>query len=58
MAPRLAVAATDILAVGEERLGPPREAIRFNLANVAHLERLRRMIRRAAKAATWIVETP
>ena len=50
----------DILAVGEERLGSPDEAVRGQLANITDLERLKRMIRRAAKAATWqeILQTP
>lgn len=43
----------DILVVGEERLGAPDESVRLELANVTDLERLRRMIRRAAKAANW-----
>jgi hypothetical protein len=50
----------DILVVGEERLGPPDEALRSQLSNITDLERLKRMIRRAAKAASWqeILETP
>ena len=49
-----------ILVFGEERLGPPEEAVKTQLANVADLGRLDRMIRRAAKAATWqeILDTP
>ena len=50
----------DILAIGEELFGSPDEAVREQLANVTDLERLRRMVRRAAKAATWqeILQTP
>jgi hypothetical protein len=50
----------DILAVGEERLGPPEEAVRVQLANVTDLPRLKRMIRRTAKAVSWqeILDTP
>jgi hypothetical protein len=50
----------DILVVGEERFGPPEEAVRAQLANVADLARLKRMVRRAVKAAGWqeILDTP
>jgi hypothetical protein len=50
----------DILVVGEERLGPPEEAVRVQLANITDLQRLKRMLRRTAKAASWqeILETP
>ena len=50
----------NILVVGEERLGSPDEALRSQLGNLTDLERLKRMIRRAAKAASWqeILETP
>ena len=49
-----------ILLVGEERLGPPDEAVKAQLDNIAELERLDRMIRRAVKAASWqeILDTP
>ena len=49
-----------ILAVGEERLGLPDEAVRAQLANVTDLQRLKRMVRRTAKAANWqeILDTP
>jgi hypothetical protein len=49
-----------ILLVGEERLGPCDEAVRSQLANVSDLDRLKRMIRRTAKAASWqeILDTP
>ena len=47
----------NILVFGEERFGPPSEAIRSYYVD---LERLRRMVRRAAKAAAWqeILDTP
>ena len=50
----------DILVVGEERFGPPEEAVRSKLANITDLERLKRMLRRSVKAANWqeILETP
>jgi hypothetical protein len=50
----------DILAVGEERLGPPDESVRVQLQAITDLARLKRMVRRAAKAADWqeIVDTP
>jgi hypothetical protein len=49
-----------ILIVGEERLGSPDESIKQQLRNVTDLDRLMRMVRRAAKAASWqeIVDTP
>jgi hypothetical protein len=49
-----------ILVVGEERFGPPEEAVRIHLANVTDLGRLKQMLRRAAKAANWqeILDTP
>ena len=43
----------DILVVGEERFGSADEAVREQLANITDLERLRRMHRRAVKAANW-----
>jgi len=49
-----------ILAVGEERLGSPEKSLvaQFNL--VTDLDRLKRMVRRAAKAISWqeILDTP
>ena len=49
-----------ILVVGEERLGPPEEAAKAVLNTIADLDRLRRMLRRAAKAVSWheVLETP
>jgi len=49
-----------ILVIGEERFGPPDEMVRDQLANVTDLQRLKRMHRRAVKAANWqeILETP
>lgn len=43
----------DILLVGEERLGPADESIRSEIETVSDLERLDRMMRRAAKATAW-----
>ena len=50
----------DILAFGEERLGTPDESIKERLSNITDLARLKRMVRRAAKAASWqeILDTP
>jgi len=51
---------SNILAFCEERLGPPEESLvaQFNL--VTDLGRLKRMVRRAAKATSWqeILDTP
>jgi hypothetical protein len=49
-----------ILAFGEELLGPPPDAVRTQLANVTDLDRLKRMVPRTARAATWqqILDTP
>jgi hypothetical protein len=51
---------TAILIVGEELLGPPTEQAKVQLNEVTNLDRLRRMHRRAVKAASWqeILETP
>ena len=48
-----------ILLVGEERLGTPDESTKERLSNITDLARLKRMVRRAAKAASWqeIVDT-
>lgn len=50
----------DILLVAEERLGPAGESFKAELESVSDLERLDRMIRRAAKATAWqeILDTP
>ena len=50
----------DILLVGEERFGPPDESVRTQLNAVTDLPRLKRMVRRAVKAASWqeILDTP
>jgi hypothetical protein len=50
----------DILVIGEDRFGPPDEAVRSQLANVTDPDRLKRMVRRAAKAANWqeVLEMP
>jgi hypothetical protein len=49
-----------ILVVGEERLGTPGESIKAQLTNITDLARLKRMVRRAAKATNWqeILDTP
>ena len=49
-----------ILAFCEERLGMPDESIKVQFSNVTDLDRLKRMVRRAAKAASWqeILDTP
>jgi hypothetical protein len=46
--------------VGEERLGKADESITGQLNNITDLARLKRMVRRAAKAASWreILDTP
>ncbi|MBM4073482.1 MAG: hypothetical protein FJ271_31845 [Planctomycetes bacterium] len=42
-----------ILVVDEERIGPASERVKAQLNAVADLDRLKRMVRRAAKAASW-----
>lgn len=46
--------------IGEDKLGPPEEAIKLQLDSITDLERLERMIHRALKAASWeeILDTP
>jgi hypothetical protein len=46
--------------VGEERFGPADESLRTQLNVITDLARLKRMHRRAVKAASWqeILETP
>jgi hypothetical protein len=55
-----AQAKKDILLFGEERLGPAGESNEAELNSISDLERLNRLIRRAAKASTWreILDTP
>jgi hypothetical protein len=50
----------DILLFGEEKFGPPDESVKAQLNTVTDLDRLKRMVRRAAKAASWqeVLETP
>ncbi|HET6883733.1 MAG TPA: hypothetical protein VFI31_26500 [Pirellulales bacterium] len=50
----------DILVVGEERLGAADEPVRMELEKVKDVERLKRMLRKAATAASWqeVIETP
>lgn len=49
-----------ILIVAEERFGVSNEAARAQLSTVTDLDRLKRMLRRAVKAANWqeILDTP
>jgi hypothetical protein len=49
-----------ILALGEDRLGPPGEPVKTSLRNITDLGRLTRMARQAPKAGSWqeILETP
>jgi hypothetical protein len=49
-----------IPAVGEEQLGRPDESIQHQLSSVTDLVRLKHMVRRAVKAASWkeIFDTP
>jgi hypothetical protein len=49
-----------LLVFGEERFGPADESVKAQLSTVTDLERLKRMIRRAAKATSWqeILDTP
>jgi hypothetical protein len=42
-----------LLVVGEERLGTPGESIKAQLSSITDLARLKRMVRRAAKATSW-----
>ena len=50
----------DILIFGEERFGPADDSIRSQLNAITDLAHLKRLVRRAAKAASWkeILETP
>ena len=43
----------DILLFGEERLGPADESVKSQVDAITDLARLKRMIRRAAKAGSW-----
>jgi len=49
-----------ILLIGEDRFGPPEEAVKAELNTITDLDRLRRMIRQIPKAKGWqeIRETP
>ena len=49
-----------ILMFGEELFGPPAEWVKAQLGTVTDLDRLRRMVRRTAKAASWqeVLDTP
>lgn len=43
----------DILLFGEEKFGPADASVRAQLETVSDIERLKRMVRRAAKAGNW-----
>lgn len=49
-----------ILVVGEERFRSFDESVRAQLATISDFDRLKRMLRRAIKAANWqeILDTP
>jgi hypothetical protein len=49
-----------ILLFGEKRFGPAEDSVKAQLNNITDLERLERMVRRAAKAADWqeMLDTP
>lgn len=49
-----------IIAISEDRLGPPADYARTRLNEIADLDRLKRIARHASKAASWqeIVGTP
>ncbi|HEX7450436.1 MAG TPA: hypothetical protein VF306_22945 [Pirellulales bacterium] len=53
-------AKASILAFGEEKFGTADEGIKARLRDIADLERLKRMARRAANALSWqeILDTP
>jgi hypothetical protein len=42
-----------ILVIGEEILGPPEESFKAKLGTITDLDRLKRMVRRAATAKSW-----
>jgi hypothetical protein len=50
----------DLWGIGEEKFGPPSEAVKDQLGSITDLGRLNRMIRRTVKAASWqeLLETP
>jgi hypothetical protein len=49
-----------ILFLGEDRFGPPDEAVRARLNNITDLDRLKRIARQTQKAASWqdVLDTP
>ena len=49
-----------ILIVGEELFGRPSTSVKNQVNSITDLHRLERMLRRAARAASWqeILETP
>ena len=49
-----------ILLQGEDRFGPPNEAVKASLQNITDLDRLKHLVRQTPKAASWqeILNTP
>jgi hypothetical protein len=49
-----------ILALGEDRFGPPDESVKAALGNITDLDRLKRIARRTPHAANWqeILDVP
>jgi hypothetical protein len=49
-----------ILVLGEDRFGPPDEAVKSSVNNIADLNRLKRIARQTPKCSSWqeILETP
>ncbi len=49
-----------ILALGEDRIGPPDESVKESLNSITDLERLMRIVRQTPKATSWreILDTP
>ena len=49
-----------ILVQGEDKFGPPDEAVKASLNNITDLSRLKRIARQTPKATSWqeILDTP
>jgi hypothetical protein len=49
-----------ILLQGEDQFGPPDATVKAELQNITDLDRLKRIVRRTPKAASWqeILDTP
>ena len=49
-----------VLIVGADRFGPPDDAVTTQLTAITDPDRLKRMVRQAAKAANWqeVLDTP